>query len=47
VPRSTDRFREHYSKRGAVEREFGVLKHQWVHCRCGCAASSASGCALT
>jgi len=29
VPRSTDRFREHYSKRGAVEREFGVLKHEW------------------
>jgi Transposase DDE domain len=29
VPRSTDRFREHYSQRGAVEREFGVLKHQW------------------
>lgn len=29
VPRSTDRFREHYSQRGAVEREFGILKHQW------------------
>jgi len=30
VPRSTDRFRKHYSQRGAVEREFGVLKHQWA-----------------
>jgi|SRR5580658_6240745 IS5 family transposase len=30
VPRSTDRFREFYSQRGAVEREFGVLKHQWA-----------------
>ena len=29
MPRSTDRFREFYSQRGAVEREFGVLKHQW------------------
>ena len=29
VPRSTDRFREFYGQRGAVEREFGVLKHQW------------------
>lgn len=29
VPRGTDRSREHYSQRGAVERESGVLKHQW------------------
>lgn len=29
VPRSTDRFREYYSQRGAVEREFGRLKHEW------------------
>ena len=29
MPRSTDRFREFYCQRGAVEREFGVLKHQW------------------
>ena len=29
VPRSTDRFRQFYRQRGALEREFGVLKHQW------------------
>lgn len=29
VPRSTDRFRQFYRQRGAVEREFGTLKHQW------------------
>ncbi len=29
VPRSTEWFREFYCQRGAVEREFGVLKHQW------------------
>ena len=40
VPRSTDRFREHYSKRGAVEREFGRLKHVWGLLRCGYVDSS-------
>jgi hypothetical protein len=29
IPRETDRFRQFYRQRGAVEREFGVLKHQW------------------
>jgi hypothetical protein len=29
VPRSTDRFRSLYRQRGAVEREFGRLKHEW------------------
>lgn len=29
VPRSTNGFREFYRQRGAAEREFGVLKHQW------------------
>lgn len=29
VPRETDRFKEYYCKRGAVEREFGRLKHEF------------------
>lgn len=29
VPRSTDWFRALYRQRGAVEREFGRLKHEW------------------
>ena len=29
IPRSTDRFRLLYRQRGAVEREFGRLKHEW------------------
>ena len=47
IPRNTDRFKGFYHQRGAVEREFGVLKHQWACCRCGCARSLASGCMLT
>ena len=30
IPRDTDRFKTLYHQRGAVEREFGVLKHQWA-----------------
>jgi hypothetical protein len=30
IPRETDRFKSLYHQRGAVEREFGVLKHQWA-----------------
>jgi hypothetical protein len=30
VPRETDRFRQLYSQRGAVERRFGILKHEWA-----------------
>jgi hypothetical protein len=30
IPRGTDRFKGLYHQRGAVEREFGVLKHQWA-----------------
>ena len=30
IPRSTDRWKALYRQRGAVEREFGVLKHQWA-----------------
>jgi hypothetical protein len=30
IPRGTDRFKSFYHQRGAVEREFGVLKHQWA-----------------
>ncbi len=30
IPRNTDRFKTLYHQRGAVEREFGVLKHQWA-----------------
>jgi hypothetical protein len=30
VPRSTERFGALYHQRGAVEREFGYLKHEWV-----------------
>ncbi len=30
IPRETDRFKTLYHQRGAVEREFGVLKHQWA-----------------
>jgi hypothetical protein len=30
VPRSTNRWTALYRQRGAVEREFGVLKHQWA-----------------
>jgi hypothetical protein len=29
IPRSTDRFRAYYRKRGSVERGFGRLKHEW------------------
>lgn len=29
IPRETDRFKTLYHQRGAVEREFGTLKHQW------------------
>jgi len=29
IPRETVRFKHLYHQRGAVEREFGVLKHQW------------------
>jgi hypothetical protein len=30
IPRNTDRFKGLYHQRGAVEREFGVLKYQWA-----------------
>lgn len=30
IPRGTDRWKDLYRSRGAVEREFGVLKHQWA-----------------
>jgi hypothetical protein len=30
IPRETPRFRKLYKQRGAVEREFGRLKHQWA-----------------
>jgi hypothetical protein len=30
VPRSTPRFKALYHQRGAVEREFGRLKHEWA-----------------
>jgi hypothetical protein len=30
IPRETRRFRKLYKQRGAVEREFGQLKHQWA-----------------
>ena len=29
MPRTTDRFKSVYHQRGAVEREFGRLKHEW------------------
>lgn len=29
VPRTTERFKSLYHRRGAVEREFGRLKHEW------------------
>jgi hypothetical protein len=29
-PRTTDRWKAIYRTRGAVEREFGVLKHEWA-----------------
>lgn len=29
VPRTTERFKKLYHQRGAVEREFGRLKHEW------------------
>ena len=29
IPRGTDRFKGFYHQRGAVEREFGRLKHEW------------------
>lgn len=29
IPRSTDRFRFYYRKRGSVERGFGRVKHEW------------------
>jgi len=30
VPRDSKRFRSLYRERGAVEREFGRLKHEWA-----------------
>ena len=30
IPRDTDRSRKLYRSRGAVEREFGRLKHEWA-----------------
>ena len=30
IPRHTERSRDLYSSRGAVEREFGRLKHEWA-----------------
>jgi Transposase DDE domain/Transposase domain (DUF772) len=30
IPRTTDRFHGLYHQRGAVEREFGYLKHEWA-----------------
>jgi len=30
IPRETPRFRKLYKQRGAVEREFGRLKHDWA-----------------
>ena len=30
LPRETPRFRKLYKQRGAVEREFGRLKHEWA-----------------
>jgi len=30
IPRETGRFKALYHQRGAVEREFGTLKHQWA-----------------
>jgi hypothetical protein len=30
IPRGTERWKSLYHQRGAVEREFGVLKHQWA-----------------
>jgi hypothetical protein len=29
IPRGTDRWKNLYHQRGAVEREFGHLKHEW------------------
>jgi hypothetical protein len=30
IPRETERSRRLYSSRGAIEREFGRLKHEWA-----------------
>lgn len=30
IPRHTERSRKLYASRGAVEREFGRLKHEWA-----------------
>lgn len=30
IPRTTDRWKDLYHQRGAVEREFGYLKHEWA-----------------
>lgn len=30
IPRGTERWKSLYHQRGAVEREFGILKHQWA-----------------
>ncbi|HEV3230147.1 MAG TPA: transposase, partial [Solirubrobacteraceae bacterium] len=30
IPRTTERSRKLYRSRGAVEREFGRLKHEWA-----------------
>lgn len=47
IPRTTDRWKALYHQRGAAEREFGRLKHEWAMLPCECAVSSASGCTWT
>lgn len=47
IPRHTERSKALYSSRGAVEREFGRLKHEWALLPLACAASSVCGCTPT
>jgi hypothetical protein len=47
IPRGTDRWKSLYHQRSAVEREFGRLKNEWGCSRCGCGASTGSGCTWT
>jgi hypothetical protein len=47
IPRETERSRKLYSSRGAIEREFGRLKHEWRCFLCESVVSSASSCTPT
>ncbi|MDQ2740718.1 MAG: hypothetical protein M3Z66_00190, partial [Chloroflexota bacterium] len=44
IPRTTERWKGLYHQRGAVEREFGRLKHEWAMLPSGSVACRESNC---